>query len=127
MNLYFLLGGILAAIIGIVHAYWGEKNLAPELNGSDMSSFTKIAWYIPYHQITWVLLLSGLSLMGLGVFDTVEGVKNIGILIEAVTVGNFAVFLMIGASKDTSIITKSVPQLILFTALIILLTLGNLS
>ena len=127
MNTYFLLAGILAAIIGIVHAYWGEKNLAPQLNGSDMDLFTKIAWYIPYHQITWVLLVSGVALMGLGVFDGVEGARNIGMFIEAVTVGNFAVFLMIGASKDTSVITKSVPQLILFTVLIILLTLGNLS
>ena len=125
--MYFLLAGILAAIIGIVHAYWGEKNMAPELNASDMSSFTKIAWYIPYHQITWVLLVSGIALMGIGVFDTVEGVKNIGMLIEAVTVGNFAVFLMIGASKDSSVITKSVPQLILFTVLMILLTLGVFS
>ena len=127
MNMYFLLAGILAAIIGIVHAYWGEKNMAPELNASDMSSFTKIAWYIPYHQITWVLLVSGIALMGIGVFDTVEGVKNIGMLIEAVTVGNFAVFLIIGASKDSSVITKSVPQLILFTVLMILLTLGVFS
>ena len=124
MNLYYLLGGILATVISVTHAFWGEKNLSPELYNSNLSEFSKGGIYISYHQITWTLLASGLTLIMISQNDKIPGIDYVAMLIDAITIGNFSVFFVIGALKNRELITLSVPQIILFVVLISLISLG---
>ena len=125
MNWFYLLAGLLTLLMSAAHAYWGEKNLVPELNSSNLSDLSKVGFYIPWHQITNVLLLSGLALVMGSFLSSIPGIDILAIFITLIVAGNFLIFIVISLKKYRPIIGQSIPQFIFFSLIILLSILGT--
>ena len=75
MNVYFLTSGLLSIGLAILHALWGEKNLADELFKSNLSDVPRVGFYISYHQITSTLTVSGLGLLAIAFIDSLQSAR----------------------------------------------------
>jgi len=110
--------------LAVLHAVWGEKNLSDELFKSNLSDVPKVGFYISYHQITSTLTASGLGLLAIAFIDALQTTRYLAIFIDLITLGNVAVFTFITLKKYPDLIRQSVPQIILFTVLLLLITAG---
>ena len=124
MNLLFLISGVLAIFLAAAHAAWGEKLIIPELRKANLSNLAKIGFYVSWHQITMVLLVSGLALAFLSFWGGFTGADTTAILIVCITIGNFLVFLVLSFIHQKELFGKSIPQIILFVTLIALILIG---
>jgi len=119
--------GLLATLMSVTHALWGEKFLIPDLKkSSELNALPKVGLYIPWHQITNTLLMSGPALLIISFNDTIQGINILGLFIGFLIAGNFAVFILISLFKYRALFGQSIPQLIVFTLIIILIILGIL-
>ena len=124
MNPFFLAGGLLSIILSVAHAFWGERYIAPELKTSNMSEVPKVGFYISYHQITLTLLISGLALVIISIFNSITGIDNLALFISIIIIGNFLVFIIISIVKYRKLLGQSIPQMFFFTLMIALIILG---
>ena len=62
-NIYLLLSGVSLIITAVVHAVFGEINVFRTVLKSSLDDLTKISVHIPWHQLTFILLLSGVVLI----------------------------------------------------------------
>jgi len=109
-------------LLSIAHALWGERKIFNTLTTNPMSRETLVSLYVPWHQLSYVLALSGIGLM-LSAFR-VE-LAYLPYFIVAVVIGNFATFIVICmVKKQTELFGKTLPQTILFSLLIILIIVG---
>ncbi|SFM29648.1 hypothetical protein [Methanolobus profundi] len=115
MNIYLLLSGILLICLCILHIVFGERNYFQK------KEQRSIAGYVPYHQMSVVLLLQGLgSAYSAFYFNYILPV----FILMMVTCG-LVVFVAICIKEtETETIKASAPQFILFGIVIILLILG---
>ncbi len=63
MNVYFLVAGLLLALLSVAHAVWGERRVFTVLTPNTTDAETYLSVYLPWHQLTSVLLLSGVALL----------------------------------------------------------------
>ncbi len=63
MNVYYLLAGLLVIFLAVAHAFWGEKRIFDLLKPDDMDDELRISLYVPWHQISYLLFLSGIMLL----------------------------------------------------------------
>ena len=85
MNVFFLLAGLLSFLISIAHALWGEKQIFNRLRKVSVPEEIKTRLYVPWHQITFILLLSGVGLISVSFFNDIYFLSAfILVLIEAV-------------------------------------------
>ena len=125
MNIFYLSAGLLTTLMSVAHAFWGEKVLIPDLKrSSDLTELPKVGLYIPWHQITNLLLMTGLALVIISLNDSVQGIDILGLFTVFLIAGNFTVFILISFFKYRALFHQSLPQLIVFTLMIILITLG---
>jgi len=124
MNLFYLAGGLLSVFLSLTHAFWGEKFLVPELKTCNLSELTKVGYYNPWHQITNTLLISGLALIVISLFDSVSGINILALFITILITGNFLVFFGISIIKHRELLGQSIPQMLFFTLMISLILLG---
>ncbi|MHA2292829.1 MAG: hypothetical protein ACXACK_11735 [Candidatus Hodarchaeales archaeon] len=127
VNISYMTAGFLTTLMTVAHAFWGEKFIIPDLKQtSELKEVSKIGLYIPWHQITNTLLMSGLALLIISFNDTIQGIDILGMFIGFVIAGNYVVFILISLVKDPALMGQSIPQLIIFTLMIILIILGVL-
>lgn len=115
MNFYLVISGLILIGLSLLHIFFGEKNY--------FTSKEKryIAGYVPYHQISVVLLLQGLGL----IYSAFYFNNQLPLFIFSLTIGNLLVFLIVCVKeKETGMIRKSVPQFILFGIVLGLISLG---
>ena len=63
MNGFFLVAGLLVTLLSIAHATWGERRVFNVLTPNITNAETYLSVYVPWHQLTGVLLLSGVALV----------------------------------------------------------------
>jgi len=125
MNLFFFVAGLLLMLLSIAHAFWGERNVFKTLAQANLPAETYVSIYVPWHQLTVVLFASALSLL-LAAFS--PELAALPYLVLVIVVGNFATFVFIGLQKsEAGIFRKATPQMVLFSALILLIIAGILS
>jgi hypothetical protein len=122
---YFLVAGLLLALLSVAHAVWGERRVFNVLTPTSTDAETYLSVYVPWHQLTGVLLLSGVALV-LAAFQSALAV--IPVFILALIAANLLVFfaLVIG-KRQTQIFARTLPQTVLFLLLIVLIILGIVS
>jgi hypothetical protein len=123
MNGYFLIAGLLLALLSVAHAIWGERRVFTVLTPNATDPETYLSVYVPWHQLTGVLLLSGVALL-LTAFQS-SAPTFVPIFILALITSNVLVFfgLVIG-KKQTQMFARTLPQTVLFLLLIVLIILG---
>jgi hypothetical protein len=123
MNGYFLIAGLLLALLSVAHAIWGERRVFTILTPNATDPETYLSVYVPWHQLTGVLLLSGVTLL-LTAFQP-SAPRSLPIFILALITANMLVFfgLVIG-KKQTQMFARTLPQTVLFLLLIVLIILG---
>ena len=122
---YFSVAGLLLFLLSFAHATCGEKKIFKQLNTTDMGKGTFLSLYIPWHQLTYILSLSGIGII-------LAAFKNeflpLSYFILALILGNLLVFtLLCIIRKEIGLISQSIPQYFLFILLILLLTGGIVS
>ena len=123
MNGYFLIAGLMLALLSVAHAIWGERRVFTVLTSNATDPETYLSVYVPWHQLTGVLLLSGIALV-LTAFQP-SAPTSAPIFILALITANMLVFfgLVIG-KKQTPMFARTLPQIVLFLLLIVLIILG---
>jgi hypothetical protein len=123
MNGYFLIAGLLLSLLSVAHAIWGERRVFTILTPKATDAETYLSVYVPWHQLTGVLLLSGVTLL-LSAFQS-SVPTFVPIFILALITSNMLVFfgLVIG-KKQTQMFSRTLPQTLLFLLLIVLIILG---
>ncbi len=124
MNVFYFIGGLLTIFLSVAHVFWGEKKIAKELKTSSISELPKAGFYISYHQITMTLLISGLSLIIISLFDSIKGINTLALFITILIIGNFSVFIGISLIKYRNLFAQTIPQMFFYLVLILLLFLG---
>ncbi len=125
MNMFYLVGGILTTLMAVLHAVWGEKFIIPDLKKStDLEDLPKIGLYIPWHQITNTLLISGLALLLIAFNETIQGIDILGLFIGFIIAGNFVVFILISYFNNRALFRQSILQMLIFTLILIMILLG---
>ena len=78
---------------------------------------------MPWHKVTWILALSGLFMLMASIWK--QGLASVAVFILLLTIGNLVIFtILCWKQGEIKLITKSVPQYLLFGAVIILILLG---
>lgn len=125
MNIFFLLASILLFFLSIAHAIWGEKFIIKELNDKDISNDSKTGVAISWHQITFLLFLSGVAFGFLSFNNTMSFQNLLSLFLLILIAGNFLLFIaLIIFKKHISLLSKSLPQIVLFSLLILFIILG---
>ena len=126
MNGYFLIAGLLLVLLSVAHALWGERRVFTVLTPNSTDAETYLSVYVPWHQLTGVLLLSGVALL-LTAFQS-SAPTLVPVFIVALIISNLLVFfgLVIG-KKQTQMFARTLPQTVLFLLLIVLIILGIVS
>jgi len=123
MNWFYLISGLLTVLIAVAHAIWGEKQIIPELKESKLSELTEAGFYISYHQITITLLVSGIALVIASMLDNTVGII-LAFFVLIIIIGNISVFIAISLSKYKSAFSQTVPQIIIYSIMVLLIILG---
>ena len=122
MNIYFLLAALLLLLLAFAHARWGEKKVFPLIK-EQFTGETYLSVYVPWHQLTWILALSGLFMFLAAIWK--QGLASVAVFVLLLTMGNLVIFtILCWKQGEIKLITKSVPQYLLFGAVIILILLG---
>lgn len=123
MNIYFLLSALLLLLLTFAHAWWGEQKVFPKIKKFDLTASTYLSVYVPWHQLTCILALSAFFLF-LAAFWK-EGLTSLVIFILLILIGNLAIFTALALKRgEFKLITKSVPQYLLFGLTIVLILMG---
>lgn len=123
MNGYFFVAGLLLALLSVAHAIWGERRVFTALTLNTTDPETYLSVYVPWHQLTGVLLLSGVALL-LTAFQP-SAPTFVSVFILVLVISNTLVFfgLVIG-KKQTQMFARTLPQTVLFLLVIVLIILG---
>ncbi|MBE2196339.1 MAG: hypothetical protein IAE83_19360 [Anaerolinea sp.] len=121
MNGYFLISGLLLALLSVAHAIWGERRVFTILTPNATDSETYLSVYVPWHQLTGVLLLSGVALL-LTAFQS-STPTFVPIFILALITSNVLVFFGLVISKK-QMFARTLPQTVVFFLLIVFIILG---
>jgi hypothetical protein len=120
MNGYFIASGIISLFLSAVHTWWGLTNVIPEIN--KLSPTAMASFEVSWHQVGATLFVGGVALLNHGMAR--QSSKAIPKLVFAVYSLNFSVFLVLVYLKYQFIMVQTVPQLVLFTAMLLFLILG---
>lgn len=108
--------GALLLLMAITHLDWGDKNLIRNLPDDypNIISIVKTLWY----QSTIMLGLLGL----LNIVSAIQGIISRNFILLGITLvgSNLLIYLFLGFSEFTSLIS-SLPQILLFALVLILL------
>lgn len=126
MNFFFLAAGILMLFLAAAHTVWGKKNVLAELSESNLKDITKTGFLIAYHQMAAVLAVSGIATIVFSVVNTDTNLVYASAAVFAIIDGTFTVFIYFGFKNNTEVIKKSIPQIFLFTVLLVLMIFGIL-
>lgn len=119
LNFYFVAASFLLFLLSIMHVLWGERRVFKKLNVSKRD-FLEV--YIPWHQMTYILFLSGVGMI-LAALE--NGLLPLAYFILAVNIGSILVFTFVSlARKETALVRESIPQYLLFALLILVLAVG---
>jgi hypothetical protein len=122
MNIYCLLAGIFLILFSVVHAVFGELTVFPPVFQTDMNAILKISVYIPWHQLTFVLPLSGV----VEVFAAFRrNLRAMSPFILAIILGNIIVFLSVAMLQlNWAVLRNSIPQYMLFAIILVFMVLS---
>ena len=126
MNIYFLIAGILCVLLSIAHAIWGERIILKEMRSSNLGDESQTGFLITWYQISGVLLTSGVAFIIMSTIINQDLIRFTALALLAIIGLNFTIFLFLSAWKYKPLLKGSIPQLIMFSALIVLILLGVL-
>jgi succinate dehydrogenase hydrophobic anchor subunit len=107
--------GLLLVALCILHIVFGEKNY---FNTKEKRG---IAGYVPYHQISVVMFLEGVGM----IYSAINFNMQIPVFILLLILASLTTFVVIGIKeKEEETIKDSMPQLILFGIVLLLIVLG---
>ena len=125
MNVYLFISGIFLVLLSFAHALFGELSVYNVVMESNLSKLLITSVYVPWHQISFVLLLSGVVNLYIA-FKT--KLYQISSFILVMIIGNFLTFLFISiARRDWVALQQSVFQIAVFVILIALMVAGIFS
>jgi len=124
MNMYFIFAGILLMLLAVAHLIWGEKQIVRTLRESDEPQLVKTGFAIGWYQITGILFLLGFSLILLTSSLAVEIAEMIATISLMMILGNLSIFVIISTINYKGLLKQSLPQIVLFGALIAMLVVG---
>lgn len=123
MNGYFFIAGLLLALLSVAHVIWGERRVFTVLTPNTTDAETYLSVYVPWHQLTGALLLSGVALLLTAFQPSVP--TFVPIFILALITSNLLVFFgLVMGKKQTQMFARTLPQTVLFLLLIVLIILG---
>lgn len=123
LNEYALTAGLLLLCMAVAHAVYGEMVVFNDLRfmSFDRALFATI--YLPWHQISLVLLLSAIGLM---VSSFKREYKPIQYFVLFVTISNLGIFLfIIFRNSGKALFFQAWPQVFFFLILVLLIVLGQ--
>jgi len=122
LNEYVLTAGLLLLCMSVAHAIYGEMVVFSDLRfiSFDKAMFSTI--YLPWHQMSLVLLLSAVGL----IFSSVKkGYKGIQFFVLLIIAGNLLMFIVIILANSGQVLfLQAWPQFFFFLILILLISLG---
>ena len=122
MNIYLFISGVLLVLLSFAHAIFGEINVFRVVMDSNLSELIKTSVYVPWHQISFVLLFSGVANIYIS-FKT--KLYQISSFILIVVIGNLLTFLFISTMRlDWEVLRQSLFQIAVFALLIVLILVG---
>ncbi len=122
MNGFFLVAGVMLALLSAAHAIWGERRVFNVLTLGSTDAETLLSVYVPWHQLTGILLLSGVTLL-LAAFRL--DMAPVPVFILALVAANMLVFFAVVIGKrQTQMFARTLPQTLLFLLVLVLITLG---
>lgn len=122
MNAYFLIAGLLLLLLSAAHALWGERRVFTVLTPSSTDAETYMSTYVPWHQLTGLLFLAAIALLG-SAFLPEPGLLPIFIL--AVITSNLLIFFgLIMVKRQQQMFARTLPQTVLFLLLVALIVMG---
>ncbi|NQU26763.1 MAG: hypothetical protein HQ528_00595 [Candidatus Marinimicrobia bacterium] len=122
MNLYFLIAALLL-LLAFAHTRWGEQKVFPLIK-EKFTGKTFLSVYVPWQQLTWILALRGLFMFLASIWK--QGLASVAVFVLLLTMGNLVIFtILCWKQGEIKLITKSVPQYLLFGAVIILIMIGQ--
>ena len=125
MNIYLFISGVLLVLLSCAHALFGEFSVFSVIMDSDLSQLLKTSVYVPWHQISFLLLFSGAANIYIS-FRT--KLYQISSFILIVVIGNLLTFLIISTMRqDWEVLRQSVFQIVVFALLIVMMVLGIFS
>jgi hypothetical protein len=125
MNIYLLISGVLLSLLSFAHVAWGNINVLKEAADSNLSQLGIISVYVPWYQVGYALLLLGVSIIILTALKKGEALKVFSIIVLAQLIGNLVIFVLVTLSKQQyDTFSQTLPQLVLYIVLIVLISLG---
>jgi hypothetical protein len=125
MNIYLLISGVLLSLLSFAHVAWGNINVFKDVADSNLSQLGLISVYVPWYQVGYTLLLLGVSIIILTVLKKGESLKVFSIIVLVQLIGNLVVFVLVTLFKQQyDMFSQTLPQLVLYVVLIVLITLG---
>ncbi|MFH1851884.1 MAG: hypothetical protein ABIA75_06030 [Candidatus Neomarinimicrobiota bacterium] len=122
MNIYFFIAALLLLLLAFAQAWWGEKKVFPLIK-ADISGETFLSLYLPWHQHTWILALSGLFLFLASIWR--HGLASVAVFVLLLISGNLVIFTLLCWQRgEIKLVTKSAPQYLLFVAVIVTIIIG---
>ncbi len=122
VNFYFLLAGIFLIFFSAVHAVFGELTVFRPIFQTNIDSLLKISVYIPWHQLTFVLLLSGIVQLAAAFRPRLKALPP---FILAILLGNIVIFVAIAVfQRNWYVLQNSIPQYVLFAIILVFTVLG---
>ncbi len=117
--------GILILIIAVAHVVYGEKVQIPNLKQKTDDESSLGSMRVMVYQGGVLLLLTGLLQLFIGL--NIVSLSGIAVYFPlAIVSANFLAFLVVSAARHRSLIRASVPQIVIFTAIIVLLVISIL-
>ena len=122
MNIYLFISGVLLVLLSFAHALFGEISVFRLIMASDLSEILKTSVYVPWHQLTFILLFSGAGNIYIS-FKT--KLYQISAFIAIVVIGNLLTFLLISViRKNWGLLQQSIVQVVVSALLIALMIAG---
>lgn len=122
MNIYLFISGVLLVLLSFAHALFGEISVFRLIMASDLSEILKTSVYVPWHQLTFILMFSGAANIYIS-FKT--KLYQISAFIAIVVIGNLLTFLLISViRKNWGLLQQSIVQVIVLALLIALMIAG---
>ena len=122
LNEYILTAGLLLLFMAIAHGVYGETVVFNDLKfiGFDRALYATI--YLPWHQMSFVLLVSA---VGLIISSVKKESKSIQWFVLFITIGNVLMFIIsIIKSTGNGLFLLAWPQFLFFLILALLIILG---
>ena len=121
VNKYFFVSGIISLLLGAAHTWWGITNAFPEI--MQVPALSRASFEASWYQVGATLFVGGIVLLIHSFGRFLPG--SVPTVVLAIYSVNFIVGLLVLGVQYPRLLAQTVPQLVLFSMLLVLLALGH--